>query len=282
MIVQINDNTIINTNNIYIIRKDELSKDNKYFKTHLLKINSQCLYYETSKERDKDFDLIVSLMKGKKAPLNFESNDNYFKREYLGTIQSNSKVMDIINKNNIDIYKDTVIVVFKDGIHSPKSYLIGKIDCIGPNWIIIKTKIHKNETIPFEYIRDIQKYEEYTNRSAKDIIEEKGKLINERTNKIVIAGIKKIKDNSNKFEFYITSKETPKYKYRVFFFEYGIEQYPIKITLEEDIDSEINKERDHKTYEIENEEELTDMLGKVLNSKKINNVIEGLIQMNNK
>lgn len=86
------------------------------------------------------------------------------------------------------------------------------------------------------------------------------------------------------FEFFITSKETPKYKYRAFFIKYDIELYPVKITLDVDIANEINPVSDesqkNEIFIFNTQTEFINFLEKVLNSEKITNVINSLIAIN--
>ncbi len=49
-------------------------------------------------------------------------------------------------------------------------------------------------------------------------------------------------DHSNKFvyELFLTSRRTPKYKYRVFIMYYSIDMYPVGLTIQKDIAKEAN------------------------------------------
>lgn len=76
------------------------------------------------------------------------------------------------------------------------------------------------------------------------------------------------------FEFFITSTATPNYKYRIMFVKYGISLYPVHITLDESIASEIDKE-EHIICDSQEEFEAT--LELILNSSKLEKIINNLL-----
>ncbi len=86
-------------------------------------------------------------------------------------------------------------------------------------------------------------------------------------------------DGNNKFtyEMYITGSKTKNYKYRFCFIEYGIEAYPLKIAMDSDIAKELEKST---IVECENEQDYKKLLIDILNSKKLTDVIEGLMAIN--
>jgi len=83
-----------------------------------------------------------------------------------------------------------------------------------------------------------------------------------------------IKSDNFIFEFFITSKSTPNYKYRVMFIKYGIEFYPTLIVLDESIASELDVEQN---IEVASQEKFEEILEKILNSNKIEKVINALL-----
>lgn len=84
-------------------------------------------------------------------------------------------------------------------------------------------------------------------------------------------------DGSNfSYEFYITSIATPNFKYRVMFVEHDITFYPLSITLDESI----AKELECKQYiSCNSENEFLDVLSNILNSNKIESVINALLSI---
>jgi len=82
-----------------------------------------------------------------------------------------------------------------------------------------------------------------------------------------------ISENRFTYEFFISSKYTPNFKYRVFFLDYGIPCYPLEMVLDETIAKQINMD-----YNVicNNEEELSALLKRVLNSDKMKDVINSL------
>ena len=83
-----------------------------------------------------------------------------------------------------------------------------------------------------------------------------------------------IGEGSVTFEFFITSVATPNYKYRVMFVEYGIAFFPVYLTLDESIALELGAE---ESMECANQEEFEKILEKILNSEKIEKVINNLL-----
>lgn len=83
-----------------------------------------------------------------------------------------------------------------------------------------------------------------------------------------------IGEGSFTFEFFITSVATPNYKYRVMFVEYGIAFFPVYLTLDESIALELGVE---ESMECVNQEEFEKILEKILNSEKIEKVINNLL-----
>ena len=78
------------------------------------------------------------------------------------------------------------------------------------------------------------------------------------------------------YEFYITSIATPNFKYRVMFVEHDITFYPLTITLDESI----AKELVCKQYiSCDSEDEFLESLSGILNSDKIESVINALLSI---
>lgn len=81
------------------------------------------------------------------------------------------------------------------------------------------------------------------------------------------------------YELYLTGSNTPKYKYRFGFIENGVYPYPVRVIVDSDIAKELNIET---RITCESEVIYKEMLIKILNSKKMNEVIEGLMTINSK
>ncbi len=81
------------------------------------------------------------------------------------------------------------------------------------------------------------------------------------------------------YELYLTGSNTPKYKYRFCFIENGVYPYPVKIIVDSDIAKELESET---RINCESEIIYKETLIKILNSKKMNEVIEGLMTINSK
>ncbi len=87
-------------------------------------------------------------------------------------------------------------------------------------------------------------------------------------------------DYSNRFvyELFLTSKNTPKYKYRVFFMYYGIGMYPVGLTIQGDIAKEIGF--DSEGMQFENTQAFEDALAKILSSATLGKVVKNLAALN--
>lgn len=85
-------------------------------------------------------------------------------------------------------------------------------------------------------------------------------------------------DNENfVYEFYITSKNTAKYKYRVCFLYYSVLLYPVGISLEKSIADELEKSGE---FQINSEVEFLEFLQKLLSSERVTSVINNLLSLN--
>ncbi len=83
------------------------------------------------------------------------------------------------------------------------------------------------------------------------------------------------------YEFFLSSKSMPDYKFRIMFLKNGIMGYPLKIVLEEGIAEEINDSNHGYTYMIQNQEQFLVILKKILNSARVTDIVTRLIQMYN-
>lgn len=81
------------------------------------------------------------------------------------------------------------------------------------------------------------------------------------------------------YEMFLTGSNTPNYKYRFCFVENGVYPYPVKIVLDTDIASELEIDT---RINCNNEEEYIETLSLILNSKKMTEVVEGLMTINSK
>lgn len=84
-------------------------------------------------------------------------------------------------------------------------------------------------------------------------------------------------DDGMTYEFYITSRKTPNYKYRAFFIQYGLAVYPTYISMDQMIADELQV---NSETVCDNEEEFIDMLGLILNSSRVVGIVENLLSFN--
>ncbi len=80
---------------------------------------------------------------------------------------------------------------------------------------------------------------------------------------------------TTRFEVFYTSTKLPHYRFRVFFFEYGIGGYPVKVVIEESIARAINK--DYYIYKLNNRADLETLIERILTSSKSIEILQDLI-----
>lgn len=87
-------------------------------------------------------------------------------------------------------------------------------------------------------------------------------------------------DYNNRFvyELFVTSKNTPKYRYRVFIMYYSIGMYPVGLTIQEDIAKEIGF--NSEGMEFEDAASFTEALSKILGSNALGKVLKNLASLN--
>lgn len=88
-------------------------------------------------------------------------------------------------------------------------------------------------------------------------------------------------DISHKFEFYLYTPNYTSYKFRLFFFEYGIANYPVKIVLEQGI-AEFVLSSLEANYVLQkaNREALENLVVRVLTSKYVLGIAQELLHVN--
>lgn len=79
------------------------------------------------------------------------------------------------------------------------------------------------------------------------------------------------------YELYLTGKNTPNYKYRFCFIENGVYPYPVEVAIDNDIATELEIEAELTCVD---EDAYKALLISILNSKKMKEVIEGLLTIN--
>lgn len=82
------------------------------------------------------------------------------------------------------------------------------------------------------------------------------------------------------YEFFLTSKGTPDYKFRVLFMQYGITGYPVTVILEEGIADEINHSDAGYTYYVQNRKEYEELLSRIFSSRRFGEILTKLMRLN--
>lgn len=153
-----------------------------------------------------------------------------------------------------------------------------------------------------------------TYRTPKDIIEEQCKFLKEMTDDYVIGKVNdysgqiqnytepgladsalvisqafsgktvdiqsklgELSDGTFTYDFFLSSKYTPNYVYRIMFLRHGITPYPVTLVLDEEVATQINY---FSEITCNSEKEFEEILSKTLNSKKCSTVIQNLYLLN--
>ena len=83
---------------------------------------------------------------------------------------------------------------------------------------------------------------------------------------------------THKFEFFLSATSLPQYKFRLMFFSYGIGGYPVKIILEQSVADDVFQRFNGKyIVECKSKDELKNTVIQVLNSKRVVQIIQELI-----
>lgn len=90
----------------------------------------------------------------------------------------------------------------------------------------------------------------------------------------------KINQETHKFECFLYTSEYDKYKYRVFFAQYDVANYPVSIILDESVAKSISDVNRGYIYICNTREELEILIYKIFESKRILKVMQELIRIN--
>lgn len=97
-----------------------------------------------------------------------------------------------------------------------------------------------------------------------------------RKKSIETFNVQEVLGNRGKFvyEFYLTSKATPHYKFRVFLLYFDAKLYPVGLSIEQSIADEINCKTE---IELPDKEAFKSRLASILDSDTVTNVIKNLL-----
>lgn len=85
---------------------------------------------------------------------------------------------------------------------------------------------------------------------------------------------------TNKFECYIYTPVYDHYKYRMFFMQYGIANYPMKLVLEESIAKSISStDSEAYIYKCDTREELEAMIEAIFSCKRVITIMQEIIRI---
>ena len=122
-----------------------------------------------------------------------------------------------------------------------------------------------------------------------EIVERQCEYLIELTNGAIIAKTSPFSKSTDEgnfyFEFYLTSTLTPSYKLTIMYFAYKIGFYPLRIYLDDEIISEVGAKSNRVAkglgyvVDVASESDFMTTLAKIINSKKVKNVISSLYSM---
>ena len=127
----------------------------------------------------------------------------------------------------------------------------------------------------------IEKYDgpvmSYINNSISAISSSLKSMYNEVD---IQTNLGEIGTETHKFECYLYTPEYDKYHYRMFFVKYNISNYPVTIILEESIAKSISVPNGEYIYICNTRSELEELIVRILTSKRIIEVMQELIRIN--
>ncbi len=83
-----------------------------------------------------------------------------------------------------------------------------------------------------------------------------------------------------KFECYLYTPEYEKYRYRMFFIKYNISHYPVTVVLEDSVARSVLGANEGYVYTCNTRRELENLVVRILTSKRIVEVMQELIRVN--
>lgn len=89
----------------------------------------------------------------------------------------------------------------------------------------------------------------------------------------------KIGEEMNKFECYLFTPNYDRYKYRMFFMEHGISNYPASVILDESIAHSIARQNTGYIYTCSTRPQLEELLEQILTSKRTVEIMQELIRI---
>lgn len=88
-------------------------------------------------------------------------------------------------------------------------------------------------------------------------------------------------EEDNKYEFYLNTPSYERYKYRICYLQYGIGNYPVKVVLEQSVANSISTGSNANYVKwCRNRGDLEDLIINVLYSKRIIDIMQELIRIN--
>lgn len=159
-----------------------------------------------------------------------------------------------------------------------------KIDLTSPNRVLEKIGQELNEETN-GYIKGVVKSYSgnITSYYTKTAITTIASAIGTGTTKIDIQdNLGKLGDEVKKFEFYLTTPTYSSYKFRLFFMEFGIGNYPVKIVLEEGVaDKVLNSFEDTYVTKCSSPAEFEKLVLEILSTEYIISIMQELINISN-
>ncbi len=122
-------------------------------------------------------------------------------------------------------------------------------------------------------------------RAPVTILREQASLLGEKTQYLVKAEVT-TQSLDNRFNpskaefvhsFYLSAPALDDYRYQLFAITHPVDLYPVDFDLDEDIQKELLPKNGKEALSAQTQEELVDILGKILNSGKAKRVVHALL-----
>lgn len=117
-----------------------------------------------------------------------------------------------------------------------------------------------------------------------DMLEEQAELLGSKTKNYVTAKVSEssqshFEEPDFNYDFFIVAPTLSNYHYRLFTISHDIDLYPLEMDLDEDISKELFPDQDSVDISIQTEEEFSETLRKIFDSRKMKRIMAILRSM---
>lgn len=164
---------------------------------------------------------------------------------------------------------------------NPDNLDFSEIDLTAPN-LVVKELLSQLPELTHGIIRgEITEYNghviSYT-RTRRSLAEVFGDMTTEEHVDIQ-ESLGKQGEECNKYECYLYTDRYDRYRYRLFFMQYGIGHYPVQLTVEESIAHSIQSTNSGYIFNCRNREEVEELILRIFACQKVSGVMQELIRI---